>query len=178
MGKGKLKPSFYSQSTLRINPYDQYNHNHTNTNNTRTKSFISNSDSFNISASTNFKTFKSGLGLGLNIRTNLKTQSELIAFAYEKCKEQDYVAVKTALRILLEKFKEKSDEQIDNYFDELFNNVESNVIIKHIDITKKIIDIVLKDEKLNINKRVKNNGIPITKSFNSIPPNPTLLFVL
>ena len=136
----KIKPSFCSQSSLRINPYDQYNHNYTNTNNTKTKSFISNSDSFNISASTNFKTFKSGLGLGLSIRTNLKTQSELIAFAYEKCKEQDYVAVKTALRILLEKFKEKSDEQIDTYFDELFNNVESNVIIKHIDITKKIIN--------------------------------------
>ena len=82
--------------------------------NSNVRSFwsMSNSfNSFNVSDSTNFNTFKNGFGLGLSIRNKYKKQFDLISFAYDKCREKDFITVKTALRILLEKYKQMYRQQ-------------------------------------------------------------------
>lgn len=150
----KLRPSIldisHSHSHSRTSTRNNNNNNNKRNVTRNVKSFLSTSNSFNITNSTNFNSFKSGFGLGLSIRTKYKKQSDLISFAYDKCREKDFISVKTALRILLEKYKQMNEEQIEDYFEDLFVNSDTNVIIKEIDETKKIVN------RSNIEDKIKH----------------------
>ena len=148
----KLRPSILdiSHSHSRTSTRHNNNNNNKRTVTRNVKSFLSTSNSFNVSNSTNFNSFKSGFGLGLSIRTKYKRRSDLISFAYDKCREKDFISVKTALRILLEKYKQMNEEQIEDYFEDLFVNSDTNVIIKEIDETKKIVN------RNNIEDKIKH----------------------
>ena len=113
-----------------------------------TKSILSSCDLLNSTSSTCFKTF--GKGFNLINNTINKSKSDLIVFAYNKCKEKDYKSVKKALTIFLEKYKQMNDVQIEDFFEGSVNNSDANIIMKKIVETKK------KSKKANIEEKINH----------------------
>ena len=114
--------------------------------NSNIKSIVSSCDLVNSASSTCFKTFGKGFNLNNNI-TN-KSKSDLIVFAYDKCKEKDFKSVKNALKIFLEKYKQMTDIQIENYFEKSVNNSDPNIIMK------KIVEIKKKSKNANVEDKI------------------------
>ena len=107
--------------------------------------------------STNFSTTKTSnfysnfnKGLCLSLESKYNNIEDLVEYAYERGRKNDYVSLQNALKVFLKKFKGYTDNQIEDMLIDSNENLESDKVIRAIDQTKKRI------EKKEIDRKSKN----------------------
>ena len=143
------------------------------TSRSRRQSFKEPTGIFNSTISTNFRSttksscygFNSGFCISLENKYN--NIDDLVQFAYEKSKKNDYYSVVNALKVLLKKFKGYKEEDVENKITQCKETVDSRNIMKSIDKTKKIImnkEIDKKSKSIYLNSKVLKRIKPLLKT--------------
>lgn len=143
------------------------------TSRSRRQSFKEPTGIFNSTISTNFRSttksscygFNSGFCISLENKYN--NIDDLVQFAYEKSKKNDYYSVINALKVLLKKFKGYKEEDVENKITQCKETVDSHNIMKSIDKTKKIImnkEIDKKSKSIYLNSKVLKRIKPLLKT--------------
>lgn len=105
-------------------------------------SFKSPSGKLGLTISTTFRTTRGtnfNNGFCLSLENKYTTKEDLIKFAYEKGKKNDSFAVNNALKVFLKKYKGVNENDVEEYICDYKENIDSHLILKSIDKTKKII---------------------------------------